>query len=207
MPVLTGAACLTSESCPEVIFPSSLSLCKPILSTGGVNDLYLIPCTQIMSAVNITDLDWWALLVNGDSTADPVVNPKLGRVGKGLGSIGKKGDKKLRIGSCNVEQIVSLTWALKYQVYSIDKTSADTTTEQMNSLISDGGRYLLIARMCDGPDTILPIGEFTTSDFNWTVPDNFEDVQMVEMELSWQELGMPKRYTVAGLSAVLPKVA
>jgi hypothetical protein len=207
MPVLTGAACLTSDSCPEVIFPTTLSLCKPTLAAGGVNDLYFIPCSQVMSAVNIADLDWWSLLINGDSEAEPEVLPKLGRLGIGLGSIGKKSDKKERIGSCRVEETTSLTWALKYQIKSFDKTSADTTTLQMNSLLTESGSYLVIARMCDGPDTILPIGEFTTSDFNWTVPDNFEEVQVIELELSWQELGMPKRYSIAGLSAVLPKVA
>jgi len=65
--------------------------------------------------------------------------------------------------------------------------------------------YILAARMCDGNDTILPIGPFTTSDFNWTVPDNFEEFQSMTVELSWLELGLPVTYDVAGLSAVLPK--
>jgi hypothetical protein len=81
------------------------------------------------------------------------------------------------------------------------------THEQINALIANAGNYQLIARMCDGPDTVLPIGPIVLSDFNWTVPDNFEEVQVIELELSWVELGMPKTYEIAGLSAVVPKAA
>jgi hypothetical protein len=48
---------------------------------------------------------------------------------------------------------------------------------------------------------------FTVSDFDWTVPDNFEEVQSITIEIGWFELGMPKTYDVAGLSAVVPKAA
>lgn len=207
MPVLTGIGCLVSSACPEVVFPQSTQVCVPTLAAGGVNDLYFIPCGQTLSATNITDLAWWTLLINGNSGATPAVPVKLGRVGIGMGSIGKKGDKKERIGSSRVEQIISMTWALKYVIKAFDKTSADATRLQMNELISKFNKYLVVARMSDGDDNVLPIGQFTTSDFNWIVPDNFEDIQTVEFELSWMELAMPKVYTVAGLSAILPKAA
>lgn len=151
-----------------------------------------------MSETNILDIAWWQ---------DRIDNGELGRLGIGLGSIAKKSDKKERIGSCRTEQIVQTTWALKYQLKCMDKTSARTTTEQVNTLIQKFNNFLLVARMCDGSDTVLPIGVFTTSDFNWTVPDNSEEFQVVELELSWLELGLPKTYDVAGLSAVLPKAA
>ena len=131
----------------------------------------------------------------------------LGRIGIGLGSIAKKSDKKERVGSCRTEQIVQTTWALTYVIKCFDKTSARTTTEQVNTLITKFNNFLLIARMCDGTDTVLPIGVFTTSDFNWTVPDNSEEYQTITLELSWPELGLPKTYDVPGLSAVLPKAA
>src|SRR3972149_2357964 len=198
MPVLTAAACNPSVDCPLVQFPQSSALCQCDLAVGGVNDLYFIPCDQVMSETNILDIAWWQNLVT---------NSLLGRLGIGLGSIAKKSDKKERVGSCRPEQIVQTTWALTYVIKCFDKTSARVTTEQANTLINKFNNFLLIARMCDGTDTILPIGIFTTSDFNWTVPDNSEEFQTVTLELSWLELALPKPYDVAGLSAVLPKAA
>src|SRR4029079_18278346 len=167
------------------------------------NDLYFIPCDQVMSEVNILDTAWWQTLVDGDSPSSSF----LGNLGIGLGSIAKKTDKKERVSSCKVEQLISTTWALKYVLKCFDKSSEKITHEQINALINNAGNYLLIARMCDGSDTVLPIGIFTVSDFNWIVPDNFEEVQSVELELSWFELGLLKTYDVSGLSAVVPKAA
>jgi hypothetical protein len=198
MPVLTAPACNPSQDCELVEFPQSSALCVCELAVGGVNDLYFLPCTETMSETNLLNVAWWQGLLD---------DGKLGRLGIGLGSIGKKGDKKERIGSCRTEQIVQTTWALKYQIKCIDKTSDRVTTEQVTTLINKFNNFLLIARMCDGDDTVLPIGVFTTSDFNWVVPDNVEEYQMIELELSWLELGLPKTYDVAGLSAVLPKAA
>lgn len=198
MPVLTAAACTTSEDCALVQFPQSSALCLCELSVGGINDLYFIPCTEVMSETNLLDLGWWQALIDDGN---------LGRMGMGLGSIAKKSDKKERVGSCRTEQIVQTTWALKYQIKCMDKTSARTTTEQVDTLITRFNNFLLIARMCDGTDTVLPIGIFTTSDFNWNVPDNAEEFQFVEIELSWLQLGLPRTYDVAGLSAVLPKAS
>ena len=84
MPVQSGPTCLTSESCPEALFPQTPAVCACTTATGGVNDLYFIPCSETMSEVNITDLDWWAGLLT---------DPKLRRIGIGLGSIGKKAQK------------------------------------------------------------------------------------------------------------------
>lgn len=198
MPVLTAAACNPNVDCPLVQFPQSSALCQCDLAVGGVNDLYFIACDQVMSEANILDVGWWQGLIE---------NEQLGRLGIGLGSIAKKSDKKERVGSCRTEQIVQATWALTYVIKCFDKTSARTTTEQANTLITKFNNFLLVARMCDGTDTVLPIGTFTTSDFNWNVPDNSEEFQTVTLELSWVELGLPKTYDVAGLSAVLPKAA
>lgn len=209
MPVLTAAACNPSVDCPLVQFPQSSALCVCELAVGGVNDLYFIPCDQIMSEVNILDVAWWAEMIDdgGSQSESDSGGASLGRMGIGLGSIAKKSDKKERVGSCRTEQIVQTTWALTYVIKCFDKTSARTTTEQVNTLISRFSNFLLVARMCDGTDTILPIGRFTTSDFNWTVPDNSEEFQTITLELSWLELGLPKTYDVPGLSAVLPKAA
>lgn len=198
MPVLTGPACSPSVDCPLVEFPQSSALCVCELAVGGINDLYLIPCSETLSETNLLDVAWWQGLIT---------DGKLGRIGVGLGSIAKKSDRKERVGSCRTEQIVQTTWALTYVIKCFDKTSARTTTEQVNTLINKFNNFLLIARMCDGSDTVLPIGGFTTSDFNWTVPDNSEEYQNVSLELSWLELGLPRTYDVAGLSAVLPKAA
>jgi len=203
MPVLSAAACVPSVACPATPFPVATANCSCTLSTGGVNDLYFIPCDQVMSEVNILDTAWWQTLVDGDSPGSSF----LGNIGIGLGSIAKKTDKKERVSSCKVEQLISTTWALKYVLKCFDKSSEKVTHEQMDALINNAGSYLAIARMCDGDNTVLPIGIFTLSDFNWIVPDNFEEVQSVELEISWFQLGMPKTYDVTGLSAVVPKAA
>lgn len=201
MPVLTAAACVPSALCPATPFPTATALCNPLTSAGGVNDLYFIPCDQVVSETNITDTAWWQSLVTGDSPGSSF----LGNIGRGLGSIAKKTDKKERLSSCKIEQVISTTWALKYTLKTFDKSVDKITHEQVNLLISESKNYQLIARMCDGNDTVLPIGPFATSDFNWTVPDNFEEIQSIELELSWVELGLPKTYDVTGLSAVVPK--
>lgn len=203
MPVLTAAACVPSVACPATPFPVATANCSCTLSTGGINDLYFIPCSEVMSEVNILDTAWWSSLLTDGSGGTSA----LGNLGIGLGSIAKKTDKKERIGSCKVEQVISTTWAIKYQLKCFDKSSEKITHEQINALIGNAGNYQLIARMCDGDNTVLPVGSFTLSDFNWTVPDNFEDVQTLELELSWVELAMPKTYNVTGLSSVVPKAA
>lgn len=202
MPVLTAAACNPSVDCPLVEFPQASATCQCTLAVGGINELYFIPCTETLSETNILNVAWWAGLV-GDSAAAGT----LGRLGIGLGSIAKKADKKERVGSCRIEQVVQTTWALTWVIKCFDKTSARITTEQVNTLIQKFNNFLLVARMCDGSDVILPIGVFTTSDFNWTVPDNFEEYQNVTLEFSWNEIGLPKTYDVVGLSDVLPKAA
>jgi len=196
MPVLTAAACTPSSACPLIPFPSSTATCGCDLAVGGINDLYFVPCDQELTAENIADTAWWETTI---------ALPNFGRIGVGLGSISKKSDTATRVGSCRIEQKTTATWALKWVIKCFDKTSANTTNEQANAIINSFSRFLLVARMCDGDDTILPVGSFTTSDFNWVVPDNFEEYQQIELELSWKELGMPKTYVVAGLSAVLPK--
>lgn len=203
MPVLTAAACVPSLACPATPFPVATANCSCTVSVGGINDLYFIPCSEVMNEANILDTAWWSDILTGGSGGSSA----LGNMGIGLGSITKKTDKKERISSCKIEQLISTTWAIKYQLKCFDKSSEKVTHEQINALISDAGDYQLIARMCDGENTVLPVGSFTLSDFNWTVPDNFEEVQSLELELSWVELGMPKTYDVAGLSSVVPKAA
>lgn len=201
MPLLTAASCIPSEACPATPFPVATANCTPTLTTGGVNDLYFIPCDQVLSEANITDTDWWQSLVDGDSPTGSF----LGNIGIGLGSIGKKAVKSERVGSCKVEQPVSATWALKYVIKAFDKSSEKVTHDQVNTLINSSGKYLAIARMCDGENTVMPIGVFTTSDFDYIVPDNFEEIQSITFEISWFELGIPKTYDVTGLSAIVPK--
>ena len=203
MPVLTAAACTPSIACPATPFPSASANCFCTTSKGGVNDLYFIPCSDVMSETNILDTGWWTGILSEGSGG----SSNLGNLGKGLGSIAKKGDKKERLGSCNVEQVISTTWALKYVIKCFDKGVDKITHEQINALIASAGNYQLIARMCDGDNTVLPIGPIVLSDFDWTVPDNFEEIQSISLELSWLELGLPKTYDVTGLSAVVPKAA
>lgn len=203
MPVLTGPGCIPTLACPATPFPVAAANCFCTLTTGGINDLYFIPCSESMTEENITDVAWWTNILTEGSGGGSA----LGNIGVGLGSIAKKTDKKERVSSCKIEQLISTTWAIKYVLKCFDKSVEKITHEQVNALINAAGNYQLIARMCDGADTILPVGSFALSDFNWIVPDNFEEVQSLELELSWFELGLPKTYDVAGLSAVVPKAA
>lgn len=203
MPVLTAAACNPTVDCPIVIFPQANESCVCTLSVGGISALYFFPCTAEMTEANLLNTAWWDDFVNGSGP----LGIALGTLSGGLGSIAKKADLKTRVSSCRVEQIVSTTWALTYVIKCFDKTSERTTNEQVNALIQSFNNFIVVARMCDGDDTVLPIGRFTTSDFNWTVPDNFEEFQSITLEISWVELGLPRTYDVAGLSSVLPKAA
>lgn len=206
MPVLTAPACDSDDCITQMVFPATASGCVCETAQGGINELYFIPCTETMSEANLLLLTWWTGLL-GDPDADPVVPRKLGRSGMGLGSIGKKGDTRARVASCRPEQLTSITWALKFRQLCFDKTSARTTCEKMNAIINNFNSFLVVARMCDGADTILPIGVFTTSDSNWIVPETSEESQSIEYELSWKELGMPCTLDVPGLSTVLPKLS
>lgn len=203
MPVLTAAACNPTVDCPITVFPQATESCVCTTSVGGISALYFLPCTAVMSEANLLNVEWWDDFVNG-SGPQGVAIAIMSRV---LGSITKKADRKERLSSCGVEQVTSVTWALTATLKCFDKTSERTTNEQVNALINNANHFILIARMCDGDDTVLPIGRFTTSDFNWIVPDNFEETQSITIELSWVELGLPRTYDVAGLSTVLPKAA
>jgi hypothetical protein len=201
MPYLSGAACTIQEGCAGPSFPQATQQCVCEPALGGVNELYYIPCTEVFSETNVLDVAWWQALVG--TVEEPGT---LGRSGLGLGSIAKKTDKKERMGSCRTEQLISITWALKFQIKCFDKSSARATCAKMDELILRFPNYLVVARMCDGDNTILPIGLFDTSDFNWTVPDNNDEVQIAEVEHSWKQLGFPCTVDVPGLAAVLPKL-
>ncbi|MEO7049441.1 MAG: hypothetical protein ABI091_29320, partial [Ferruginibacter sp.] len=121
------------------------------------------------------------------------------------GSIGKKTTKSEKVASCRPEQITSVTWALKYTIKVIDKTSADKTRAQVTAMLQRFSNFQVIARMCDGADSVLPIGTFSVSDLDWVVPESSEDIQNISFEISWIEFALPKPYTVAGLSAIVPK--
>lgn len=203
MPVLTAAACTPSVACPATPFPVATASCACTPSVGGVSGLYFIPCSEAMTEVNILDVAWWETLLTSGSGGSSA----LGNIGRVLGSITKKTDKKQRLSSCNIEQVISTTWALKVVLFCFDKSVEKITHAQINALIANANDYQVIARMCDGENTVLPIGPATLSDFNWIVPDNFEENQSIELEISWNELGFPKTYDVTGLSAVVPKAA
>lgn len=197
MPYLSGPACTIEAGCDAPAFPQATNQCQCTTAVGGINELYFIPCTEVFSEANVLDVSWWN---------DMVVANTLGRSGLGLGSIAKKSQKNDRVASCRTEQVTGITWALRYAIKCFDKTSARSTHARVNELINKPDKYLIVARMCDGDNDILPIGKFDFSDINWTVPDNSEDNQIVEIELSWKEMGLPVPLTIAGLSAVIPKL-
>jgi hypothetical protein len=197
-PYLTAAACITGACDDDTpVFPVTDAACSCDILTGGLNELYFLACTVVFSQANLTDVAFWQNLVD---------NNAVGRSGLLLGSIGQKSVKSDRLSSCRSEQVTQMVWALKAIQKCFDKTSARTTCAKNNELIKRFDKYLLVARMCDGEDTILPVGKFTTSAFNWIVPETSDDNQSTEIEFSWKELGMPCTVDVPGLSAVIPKL-
>lgn len=202
MPYLSGPACTILGECSTPSFPVSTQQCVCEIAVGGINELYFVPCTETFSEANVLDVDWWATLVGTTEEPGP-----LGRSGLGIGSIAKSGQQNERVASCRTEQLISITWALTFQIKCFDKSSARSTCAKMNELILRFNNYLLVARMCDGDNTILPVGVFNTSDFDWTVPDNNEESQVAQVVLSWKELGFPCTVDVPGLNAVLPKLS
>jgi hypothetical protein len=196
MPVFSSPACVANDNCEQLPFPQGSANCNPEISNGGVNDVYFLPCTETISESNLLNTTWWQTLVDDGN---------LGAVGVIVGSIVRGNVRNVRVGSCQTEQPVSMTWNLTFEIRLIDKTSEKVTHEQADALIQRFGQYQAIARMCDGDNTVLPIGPFTTTDLNWTVPNNFEEEQVVSVTISWQQLGLPRPYTVAGLSAIVPK--
>lgn len=197
MPFTSGAGCVLGN-CPPPAFPVTAPTCIAEVAAGGVNEVYFLPCTAVLNEVNVTNPTWWTGFVEAHT---------LGRSGLMLGSIGKKGTKTDRTGSCRPEQITGITWALKFVFKVIDKTSARTTQAKVNEVFLRFDKYLAVARMCDGDETVLPIGVFTATDLDWTVPDNFEENQSITLEISWKELGLPTSIDVPGLNAVLPKLS
>lgn len=202
MPYTSGPACTIQEGCAEPAFPQSTSQCVCEIAVGGINELYFIPCTETFSEVNVTNVAWWSTLVG--TVEEPGA---LGRSGLGIGSIAKGGQQNERVASCRTEQLISITWNLTFQIKCFDKSSARSTCAKMTELIKNFNLYYVAARMCDGDNTILPIGVFNTSDFDWTVPDNNEESQVAQIVISWKELGFPCTVDVAGLTTVLPKLS
>lgn len=196
MPVLSAAACVASAACPQEAFPQATANCNPETSAGGVNDVYFVPCTEVLSEANILSTSWWQNLVDEGT---------LGAVGVIVGSIQRGNVRNARVGSCLAEQPVSITWNLLFEIRLIDKTSEKSTNEQVDALIQRFGQFQAVARMCEGDNTVLPIGPFSPTDLNWTVPNNSEEEQVVAVQISWRQLGLPRTYEVSGLSAVVPK--
>lgn len=196
MPYLSGPSCILGD-CPAPAFPAISEACICTPSAGGINELYFVPCTETFSEANVSDPYWWQAMVG----------TTLGRSGVGLGSIGKKATKQDRFASCRTEQTTQITWALKFVIKCFDKTSARATCAVLNEVLTNFSKYLVVARMCDGDEVVLPIGVFTTSDADWVVPDNFEDNQNAMVELSWVQNSFPCTVDVPGLNAVLPKAA
>lgn len=196
MPVLIGPACLTGTNCPVVLFPKNPDACARSMRKGGVNDLYFIPCSEVLSEVNLLDIAWWQGLLTAN---------KVGNIGIGLGSIARESIQTEKVGSESLPEPVNMSWGITYTIKNFDKTSADVTKEQMDKLLTRFPSFILVARMSDGDDTVLPIGNYTPADFNWTVPEDALQVQSIQFKLTWYEFGLPKQYTVAGLNAILPK--
>lgn len=182
----------------EIQFPVLPQVCNCDVAEGGISELYFIPCSvpNGFTQANMTDIATWQALVGANN---------LGRTGEIVGSIAKVSDTKQRTSSCKDERITTMTWGLTAKIYCFDKTSANTTCLQMNELITKHKNYLVVARMCDGENTILPIGRVNLADYNWTVPETYEELQYVEFQLTWKYFGQPCVVEVANLSSVVAK--
>ncbi len=197
MPYINAPACVLGE-CEAPAFPVTTAACSCEIVLGGIGELYIIPCTETLSQANVTDPEWWSGLI---------ADNKLGRMGKGVGSISKGNVFKARTSSCGPEQIINIEWNLNFRELCQDISSARTTQKKYTELITRFSSYLVIARMCSGPETIMPIGKFTATDADYVVPEVIDEAQTVSIVLTWKERGLPETVDVAGLSTVLPMVA
>jgi hypothetical protein len=197
MPFNSGPACILGD-CPAPSFPVTDAACNCDFVVGGINEFYAIPCTETMSEANVVDTAWWQAMITAET---------LGRSGKGVGSIAQGNTATARISSCEPDGIISITWNFTFRVACWDKTSARTTSKKFTELLTKGAKYLIIARMCDGDETVLPIGRATVTAIDFVVPETNDELQTLQVVLSWKELAVPETIDVPGLAVILPKAA
>lgn len=186
------------DTCVKVTLPVKSSQACDCTTWGGrINDLYFIDCSEEVSPANLIDTAWWTSLKTND---------KIFNLGVGIGGYAKKNAITFDAGGCGVPTIQDIEWALTYQVFCMDKSSAMYTHEFANDLINGGLKnYNVIARFCDGDNMILPIGKVSLSDFNNELPTDITGFMSFSYEFSWKSMVVPTPLEVAGLQAVLPK--
>lgn len=190
-------SCVDS-SCTKVTLPSIVAgACECNTWTGRLNDLYFIDCSLAITEANLLDTAWWQANID---------NGKIKNIGVGIGGFNQKAVTSFDAGGCGSATVEAIEWALNYQVFCVDKSSAYSTHEFASAMIGGALKnYNLIARFCDGDNVILPIGKVDLGSFDNALPTSTTEFMSFSYEFNWKSLSVPTPLEVAGLAAVLPK--
>jgi hypothetical protein len=174
--------------------------CTPIWQGKRINELLLVPCTEIVNDTIVLDTQFWTSLFCGST-------PLGRRSGVGLGDIQGTNGTPIDTGAnCGIPTLTNVkdTYQLTFIKRTFDE-SEQYLTHKFYSELKKGGwdRYKIFARMCDSVDEILPIGRVALTKNTFTMPQGIEDVMQLEIGLSWKQNDLPTPIKVVGLDAAL----
>lgn len=188
-----------STDCVASDLPNLPVECSPEVWGGRVNEIIFVPCTEEIDDEWALDLANWTRLFTGAGTGR--------KSGKGIGSYQQSAATAVDTGAnCGVPTLVGvkITWELLFRSVIIDKDAALKTHEFANKLQAGAlAQYKLFARFCDAPDTILPIGKVSLSQFNNILPEGIEEFMTINYGFQWKQRGIPTPIVVSGLDAIL----
>ena len=177
--------------------------CAEIFQGNRINELLLVPCSEVVNDTTILDVQFWSDLFCGVAPAFPLGRRTGNIVGDIIGTNGTAIDTGA---NCGIPSLVNVnkTFELTFFKRSFDK-SADFLTNKFFSELEKGGwdRYKVFARMCNFEDTLMPIGKVALTKNIFTLPQGIEDVMTLEIGLSWKQKGVPTPIKIIGLDAAL----
>jgi len=198
MPINYSSFAVCANNCATAVLPSRVASaceCKPW--SGRLNDLYFIDCSLTVNETNLLDLNWWDAGIDAG---------KIFNMGVGIGGYKKKGATTFDAGGCYGTTVEQVEWSLTYELYCVDKSSVHYTHSFASKLLNGAMKnYNLIARYCDGENTILPIGKVVMADMDNELPTDTTGFMKFSYEFTWRAMDIPTPLEVAGLSSVLAK--
>jgi hypothetical protein len=198
MPLLSNFTDCSASACAKTVLPAkTASACDCKLWSGRINDIYFVDCGEEVSPTNIVDTGWWE---------DLVANGKIFNFGAGIGGFKVKDKVVFDAGGCGTATIQNMTWQITYKVFCVDKSTAFYTHNFANTLLAGALKnYNVILRLCDGENTLVPIGSVQLGDFDNELPDDNNAFFSFMYEFNWKSMEAPLPIEVAGLSSVISK--
>lgn len=188
-----------STDCVAVELPKLTANCDPQVWYGRVNEVIFVPCTEEIDEAWVANLTNWTSFFTGTG--------KGRKSGKGIGSFQQSTATAIDTGAnCGIPTLegAKITWELLFRSVIVDKESTFETHEFANKLQAGAlAQYKLFARFCDAPDTILPIGKVSLSQFNNILPEGIEDFMTINYGFQWKQRGIPTPIVVPGIDAIL----